>query len=93
MKLPRQFDTIILVLTFIFVGCAIYLALIWTPLNKDFYAPHAQKIFYFHVPAAWVSYLAFGVVFLGSVQLLRTNDKKWDTLGLASAEIGVVFAT
>jgi heme exporter protein C len=50
-----------------------------------------QRIFYLHVPAAWVAYLAFGIVFLASIAYLRTNDRRWDTLAHSSAEIGVLF--
>ncbi|MEA2520454.1 MAG: heme exporter protein, partial [Actinomycetota bacterium] len=39
-----------------------------------------QRIFYFHVPAAWVAYLAFAIVFLASIAYLRTNDRRWDIL-------------
>jgi heme exporter protein C len=52
-----------------------------------------QRIFYFHVPAAWVAYLAFAIVFLSSIAYLRTGDRRWDILGHSSAEIGVVFLT
>ena len=52
-----------------------------------------QRIFYFHVPLAWVSYLAFFVVFVcGSVYLWR-RDWRWDRWARCSAEVGVVFAT
>ena len=93
MKLPKQFDFVILAMAFIFILLTIYMALIWRPLDTNFEAPYAQKIFYFHVPVAWVSYLAFGVVFMGSAQFLRTGQRHWDTIAFASAEIGVLFAT
>ncbi|MEA2461205.1 MAG: heme exporter protein [Actinomycetota bacterium] len=50
-----------------------------------------QRIFYFHVPAAWVAYLAFTVVFIASIAYLKTNARRWDLLAHAGAEIGVVF--
>jgi heme exporter protein C len=56
-------------------------------------APYAQKIFYLHTPAAWASYLAFGVVFVGSIIYLKSGSNKWDTIALSSAEIGVMFCT
>ncbi|HYI43990.1 MAG TPA: cytochrome c biogenesis protein CcsA [Actinomycetota bacterium] len=52
-----------------------------------------QRIFYFHVPAAWAAYLSFAVVFLGSVAYLRTGVRRWDLLAHAAAELGVVFTT
>jgi heme exporter protein C len=56
-------------------------------------APYAQKIFYFHVSAAWVSFVAFGVVLIGSIQFLRKPDRMWDTIAYSSAEVGIVFCT
>ena len=64
-----------------------------------FYAPVeavmgvVQKIFYFHVPSAWVAFLAFFVVFLGSILYLWKKDRKWDVLAHSSAEVGVIFTT
>ena len=52
-----------------------------------------QKIFYFHVPAAWVAYLGFAVVFISSVAFLRTGARRWDLLAHGAAEIGVVFCS
>jgi heme exporter protein C len=52
-----------------------------------------QRIFYFHVPSAWVAYLAFAIVFIASIAYLRTDARRWDLLAHASAEIGVVFCT
>jgi heme exporter protein C len=52
-----------------------------------------QRIFYFHVPAAWVAYLAFAIVFLSSIAYLRTEERRWDLLAHSAAEIGLVFCT
>src|SRR6185312_12156509 len=53
----------------------------------------AGRILYFHVPMAWVAFLAFFVVFAASIAYLRTRKERWDRLGRASAEVGVVFTT
>ncbi|MCL7959650.1 MAG: cytochrome c biogenesis protein CcsA [marine benthic group bacterium] len=50
-----------------------------------------QRLMYVHVPAAWLAFLAFFVVFLMSVLYLIQRDLKWDRVAHASAEIGVVF--
>jgi heme exporter protein C len=50
-----------------------------------------QRLMYLHVPSAWLAYLAFFVVFVGSVQYLRTRRTRWDRVAHASAEIGVLF--
>lgn len=52
-----------------------------------------QRIFYFHVPAAWAAYLSFAVVFLGSIGYLKTGARRWDLLAHSAAEIGVVFTS
>jgi heme exporter protein C len=53
----------------------------------------AARIVYFHVPLAWVAFLAFFVVFVASIASLRTSHPRWDALGHAAAEVGVVFTT
>src|SRR5437763_8440158 len=53
----------------------------------------AGRIVYFHVPMAWVAFLAFFVVFGASIAYLRTSNPRWDHLGRASAEVGLVFTT
>ena len=54
---------------------------------------HVQRVFYFHVPIAIVSFLAFFVVFIASLGYLMKRTSKWDAIAHASAEIGVVFVT
>ncbi len=62
-----------------------------------FYAPRervmgdVQRIFYFHVPSAWVGFLAFFVTLCMSIAFLRTGDLKWDRVSAASVEVGLVF--
>lgn len=52
---------------------------------------NVQRIMYVHVPTAWVSFLAFFVVFVGSVMYLIRGTPRWDQVAAASAEIGVLF--
>jgi len=56
-------------------------------------APIAQKIFYFHMPSAWVSYVAFFVTLVASILYLRSKELKYDRIAMSSAELGVLFAT
>src|SRR6266702_4475021 len=53
----------------------------------------AGRIVYFHVPMALVAFVAFFVVFGASIAYLRTHNERWDHLGRASAEVGLVFTT
>ena len=52
-----------------------------------------QRIFYVHVPSAWVAYLGFAIVFVASIAYLRTGARRWDLLAHGAAEVGVVFCT
>ena len=53
----------------------------------------AQKIYYIHVPAAWVAFLAFFLVALASAVYLWLRDIRLDRFAESSAEVGVVFTT
>lgn len=51
----------------------------------------SQRIFYIHVPAAWVAFMAFGVVALCSAVYLWLGDERLDWAAVAAAEGGMVF--
>ena len=80
-------------------GVAMHLAL----LAGLKYAPSAisasgepmefQRIMYFHVPSAWVAFLAFFVTFVASIAVLVKRSMWWDSIATASAEIGILFCT
>ena len=52
-----------------------------------------QRIFYYHLPSAWVAFLLFFVNFLASIGYLVRRNLGADALALASAEVGVSFCT
>ena len=52
---------------------------------------NVQRIMYLHVPAVLTAYLAFALVFLGSVGYLLSRRAGWDRLALSAAEPGVLF--
>lgn len=70
---------------------ALYAALLFAP--REATMGDVQRIFYFHVPNAWVAFLSFGVVFVASIQWLRTSHYRWDAIAVSAAEAGVVFTT
>ena len=71
---------------------AVYVrALVFTPVEST--QGPAQKIFYVHVPSAWVAFLAFGVVGVCSVFYLIFKEPRLDRFAASSAEVGVVFTT
>ncbi|MDI6814959.1 MAG: cytochrome c biogenesis protein CcsA [Dehalococcoidales bacterium] len=84
-------NNILLGLSFMLMVVALYLVFIYVPTDKVMGI--VQRIFYFHVPLAWVAFLAFFVVFISSILYLWKRGSKWDTLAYSSAEIGVIFTT
>ena len=51
----------------------------------------ASRIFYFHVPQAWVAVLAFLVSLVMSVKYLRRGNPDDDDRARVSAELGLLF--
>ena len=50
---------------------AMWMGLVWAP--TDAVQGDVYRIIYVHVPTAWLAYLAFVVVFLGSIGWLWTR--------------------
>ena len=75
------------------------MAVVGTVIRAAFFTPleakqgAAQKIFYIHVPAAWVAFLAFALVAIASGVFLWLRDQRLDRFAESSAEVGVVFTT
>ena len=83
-------------INFISLLCVIILSLINiiniiynTPMIPDQH--WAQKIFYVHVPSAWVGFLSYFVVMISGIMYLNSNDEKWDYVSVSAAEIGTFF--
>src|SRR5215470_9443782 len=51
----------------------------------------AQRIFYYHVPAATAASILFGINFLASLWYLGKRKQQADALAVSAAEVGVVF--
>lgn len=70
---------------------AIYAVIFYVPTERTMGL--VQRIFYFHVPLAGVTFVAFFVVFIASILFLVKKDRKWDLLGRAAGQIGLLFCT
>jgi len=70
---------------------SIYLVFISTGIERNL--GFSQKIFYFHVPCAWITYLAFGIAAISSILYLIRNNQVWDSIAYSSIELGTVFTT
>jgi len=66
-------------------------AIFFTPLEAV--QGPAQKILYVHAPAAWVAFMAFGLVAVASGLYLWLREDRLDRIAESSAEVGVVFTT
>jgi heme exporter protein C len=70
---------------------AFYLIFFYAPTEREMGV--VQRIFYVHVPSAWVGFLAFGIVALCSIGYLWLKDDRLDAVAVSAAEIGVIFTT
>jgi hypothetical protein len=71
------------------LGALAAATLVWAFWMIFFYAPTertmgvVQRIFYVHVPSAWVAFLAFGIVALCSAGYLWLRDERLDAIAVS----------
>lgn len=83
--------TVLTGFTGVMLLAASYMAFIYAPTETTMGA--VQRIFYFHVGAAWAGALAFGVTVYAGIRYLISADNKWDVLGACSVEVGLALIT
>jgi heme exporter protein C len=54
---------------------------------------HVYRILYFHVGVAWVAAITMLVGLVAAILYLRSKNPRWDTISMASIEIGLAFTT
>jgi heme exporter protein C len=87
----RALDAVLPPLTFAALLAAMYAVFVYVPTDS-FQGP-VQRIFYVHM-AMWLpTFTAFGVVAVASLLFLWRRDARWDRLGRAAAELGLLFCT
>jgi heme exporter protein C len=83
--------------TLALLGEAFYQAMYVAPVEATM--GNIYRIFYYHVPAAWVTFLFFLINLVASIVYLAVRHRDplramgADALALASAEVGVLFCT
>lgn len=77
------------ILALLLLVVSVVFVLVFTPTEITMGA--VQKVFYFHVSAAWAGALAFVTAAVVSLAYLRTHKSKWDAASVASVEIGMVL--
>ena len=75
------------VMTFVAIG----MVFLHAPEEKVMGA--AQKIFYFHVPIAMVTFSSVFILLGGSVAYLWTRNPRWDGLARAATEVALLFCS
>src|ERR1700691_3102807 len=84
----RGASTAIVALLMFFAG---YAALFIAPDERTMH--ELMRIFYFHL-SCWVAmFSALTLAFVANIAWLATRNPKWDWLGVASVEVGVVSCT
>ena len=74
-------------LTLMLIGSVVGLFIVPADIEQG----EVQRLMYVHVPAAWTAFVAFFLVFIGSVLYLVQRDQRADRFSAASAEVGIVF--
>lgn len=79
------------VVTLAMMTAAIFMVFVYVPTEAE--QGIVQRIFYFHVPCAWVAFAAFALVAISGGFYLWLGQQVWDDLAYASAEVGMLFCT
>jgi heme exporter protein C len=79
------------IVVLVLLGYSTYQALVVAPMEQTM--GDAQRIFYYHVPAAIAAYTLFTINFIASIIFLARRKEAADVWARVSAEVGLVFAT
>ncbi len=70
---------------------SLYMSLIWAP--TEITLGDSQRIFYIHIPLAWLGMLSVIILAVFSITYLITRNIKWDNLAYSTAELGFILIT
>ncbi len=92
MAKPRSpFSVLFVGVTLLWMLAALYMIFIYAP--EEATMGPVQRIFYFHVGSAWTAFLAYFLVFVGSVRYLATRSVRADIFAHSAGEVGFVFCS
>jgi len=77
-------------LSLVLVPVSLYMAFVYAPEEAT---GVFQRIFYYHVAAAWNGYLFIGLVAVASLMYLIRKDEQWNDAARTAGELGVLFIT
>ncbi|MQA90826.1 MAG: cytochrome C assembly protein [Gemmatimonas sp.] len=70
---------------------ALWMVFFWVPTESTMGI--MQRIYYIHIPTAWLGEFAFGIVALCSAGYLLLRDDRLDSIAVSAAEVGFIFLT
>ncbi|MCX2727513.1 cytochrome c biogenesis protein CcsA [Thermomicrobium sp. 4228-Ro] len=76
-----------------FALIALSVAMIFLYAPADATQGGVQRLFYLHLPAAWLAYVSFFIIFVSSIAFLLRGTVGWDRLARSAAELGFIFTT
>jgi heme exporter protein C len=68
---------------------ALWMVFFWVPTERTMGI--MQRIYYIHIPTAWLGMFAFFIVALCSAGYLILRDDRLDSIAVSAAEVGFVF--
>jgi heme exporter protein C len=90
LRMRRATQILLIVTTGPALLSALLAAFLYAPLEAKMGV--VQKIFYFHVPAAYTMYLSWAVCAVSSVLYLAKQRDRFDALAKSAAELTLLFA-
>src|SRR5215468_5565670 len=87
----RTLFTTLGIVTLVLLSYGLYVALVVTPTEATM-GP-IQRIFYYHLPSAFLFFAFFLANFIASITYLVKRSPKADAIAVSTAEIGVLFCT
>lgn len=89
--MSNKIDSILPPITFLVMATALYLVFQYVPTDEA--QGIVQRIFYFHVPIAIMTYCSVGTVAVCSALYLWRGDAVWDRVAHAGGELAVFFCS
>ena len=84
-------ERLLFLLVLLLVPACLYVVFAVVPTEEKMGV--VQRIFYFHVPAAFAAFLGVGVCAIASALYLWKRERRFDLFAHAGAELGVLFCS
>jgi len=82
---------IFIAVSLVLMMTALFLIFVYVPTEENMGV--VQRIFYLHVPLAWLAFLSYFVIFICSIAYLMKPQEKWDWIAYAAGEVGLLFTS